>query len=353
MRQIIPTQSAQRCATPGRRKTIAASVMLVALLVSGCNLPGGGPSSADRVALIEDTRDRELRLAAAARNSGQPETALGIYEKLLKAEPENMLIHTGRAEALFELGAQQQSLSAFNHALNLPQPSHKHTAMALTGRGRTLLALGQADYAETDFVAALEFVPGNAVAINGQAVANDMLGRHATAQTLYQQALAHDPGNSRVQSNLGLSYALAARFNDAVAQLAPLATGRETTTRVRHNLALTFGLMGQPQQAEILTRNDLDTSGVASNGKFYNLMQTAVSSTDAGQAYAPQPAAKMQMDASAAQNTLAPPHLDPPAQPAPPAPALALTDPGPLPERVVGAPPIRRLVSASYPRKRC
>ena len=76
MRQIIPTQSAQRCATPGRRKTIAASVMLVALLVSGCNLPGGGPSSADRVALIEDTRDRELRLAAAARNSGQPETAL-------------------------------------------------------------------------------------------------------------------------------------------------------------------------------------------------------------------------------------------------------------------------------------
>lgn len=340
MRQIIATESSKRCGTPRRRMSIAASVALAALLASGCNMPVvGGPSAADRVAQIEETRDRELRLAAAARNSGQPETALGIYEKLLKAEPENMLIHAGRAEALFELGAQQQALSAFNHALNLPQPSHQHTAMALTGRGRTLLALGQADYAETDFIAALEFSPGNAVAINGQAVANDMLGRHETAQSLYQQALAHDPGNTRVQSNLGLSYALAARFNDAVAQLAPIASGRETTTRARHNLALTFGLMGQPQQAEVLTRSDLDSSGVASNGKFYNLMQTAVGNADGSQSSYIQTTPKVRMNDAGVPNALAPPRVEAPVQPAPPAPALALSNPGPLPERIVGAPP--------------
>lgn len=299
-----------------------AAAALTALLVSGCSMaqvPGVGKSPADRVAIAQEVRDRELRLAAAARSSGQPETALGIYEKLLKSEPDNMLIHVGRAEALFELNAHQQSLSAFNKAMTFEAPTHAHTAVALTGRGRTLLALGQAEHAETDFMAALDFAPANPVAINGLAVANDMLGRHGKAQAFYQEALAHDPGNTRVQSNLGLSYALSARFDDAVAQLAPIASGRAKTTRARHNLALTFGLMGRGDQAEVLTRNDLDKAGVAGNGKFYNLMQTAVGSTE-GDAFstsaiaymAAPPAPAGATPASAVQTIPAPSRAAPP-----------------------------------------
>lgn len=302
-----------------------AAAALTALLVSGCNMgqiPGIEKTPTDRVAIADDIRDRELRLAAAARSSGQPETALSIYEKLLKSEPESMLIHVSRAEALFELNANQQSLSGFNKALTLDAPTPAHTAMALTGRGRTLLALGQADHAETDFTAALDFAPGNPVAINGLAVANDMLGRHAQAQAFYQQALAYDPGNTRVQSNLGLSYALSARFDDAVAQLAPIASGRAKTTRARHNLALTFGLMGRADQAEVLTRNDLDRAGVAGNGKFYNLMQSAVGKAESGtfQTIAvPHMAAPPAPLTSAVSAPVSNPTLQVPAEDAPPA----------------------------------
>ncbi len=246
------------------------------LVLAGCQTTGGMLNPAAPAKVSQDERDRELRLAAAARSTGQHEAALGIYRNLLKAEPAAVDIQAALAETYFEQGQHPRALAAYNQALADGAAPPTVLAAAMIGRGRTLLAMSQPAAAEADFLSALAIAPANPVALNGQAVAADMQGRHGEAQRLYREALAVDPGNERVRSNLGLSYALAARFDDAVAELAPLTASANRAPKARHNLALAFGLMGRGEQAKQLTGGDLDQKTTESNDRFYKAIRDAV-----------------------------------------------------------------------------
>lgn len=260
-----------------------AGVAVLATALAGCQTSsitgalglGGGARTAPKPTEPE-VRERELRLASAARGAKQYDVAHGIYTKLLLSEPNAADLLIGLAEMHFEQGAFDRSLAAYDRALAGETPSERVRADALTGRGRARLASNRPADAAADFRASLERRPDNPIAINGLGVSADMEGRHLEAQSYYRQALALDPGNERVRSNLGLSLALAARFDDAVAELAPLAGKSAHTGKARHNLALALGLMGKQDQALRLSSGTLDSAQAADNGRFYAATRKAV-----------------------------------------------------------------------------
>ena len=129
--------------TVSRRALKLAAAATALLALSGCQA-GGSLSQAIGIqpaAMDAETRDRQLRLAAAARATGQAETAAKIYKGLLAANPNASDVQTAYAETLFEARENSRALDAYNKALLDPDAANKTTVQALIGRGRVLLAL--------------------------------------------------------------------------------------------------------------------------------------------------------------------------------------------------------------------
>jgi Flp pilus assembly protein TadD len=93
--------------------------------------------------------------------------------------------------------------------------------------------------------------------LSAQGAIADQTGDHALAQKYYESALKLAPGEPSVLANLGLSYALAKRLDDAERSLREAAGHPRADGRVRQNLALVLGLQGKFEEAESVLRQDL------------------------------------------------------------------------------------------------
>jgi Flp pilus assembly protein TadD len=89
-------------------------------------------------------------------------------------------------------------------------------------------------------------------------VALDMQGRHAEAQANYRKAIQLAPDYLPTRSNFGLSLAITGPPQEAVAQLAPIATARGSDARVRQNLAFAYAMAGDFENSLQISRRDLD-----------------------------------------------------------------------------------------------
>ncbi len=98
-----------------------------------------------------------------------------------------------------------------------------------------------------------------------QGAVADQLGDHAQAERYYRAALKIVPDEPSVQSNLGLSYALANRLGDAERTLRGAAEHPRADKRVRENLALVLGLQGKFDEAEGVYRRDLPPAEASAN----------------------------------------------------------------------------------------
>jgi Flp pilus assembly protein TadD len=58
------------------------------------------------------------------------------------------------------------------------------------------------------------------------------------------------------------------QYDEAIALLTPLARSSEATPRIRENLALVYGLMGDADRAAMMSRADLDDSSIRANLEF-------------------------------------------------------------------------------------
>jgi Flp pilus assembly protein TadD len=98
-----------------------------------------------------------------------------------------------------------------------------------------------------------------------QGTVADQLGDHAQAQLYYRAALKIVPDEPSVQSNLGLSYALASKLGDAERTLREASEHPRADKRVRENLALVLGLQGKFDEAEGVYRRDLSPAEASAN----------------------------------------------------------------------------------------
>jgi Flp pilus assembly protein TadD len=76
------------------------------------------------------------------------------------------------------------------------------------------------------------------------------------------------PRHVAARNNLALSLALTAQYDQAIAIIAPLARSSVATPKVRENMAVIYGLMGDTDRATTLSRIDLDEGATQANLTF-------------------------------------------------------------------------------------
>jgi len=101
--------------------------------------------------------------------------------------------------------------------------------------------------------------------LSAQGTVADQMGEHARAQEFYLAALKVAPGEPAILSNLGLSYALTRRLDEAERVLSEAANHPRADSRVRANLALVLALSGKFQQSEAVARRDLSPTDAEKN----------------------------------------------------------------------------------------
>ena len=104
---------------------------------------------------------------------------------------------------------------------------------------------------------------------NGKAIALDHSGDHAGAQELYRKALALSPDSLLTQNNLAMSMILNGQIDDAIALLETLNKRKDANATVRQNLALAYGLKGNPARARELNLQDVSPEQAEQNLQFY------------------------------------------------------------------------------------
>lgn len=248
-----------------------ARVFFVVLGITGFS--GCATQTAEEVPEL-DAQSRlqtKTRVADSARASGDYQTAIRLYQGLVKEYPEELSLHTALANTLVDAQAYDDSLTVFNAALKLA--NGEEAVPVLNGAGRAYLSLNQPDQALRYFNQALTKVPNDIVARNGKAVVLDQLGRHGEAQGFYRSLIDDGNGNPAVRNNLALSLILTGDYEEAITLLTNLSRSPYSTDKVRQNLALALGLSGDTESARKVAGVDLDYKAVENNIRFYELLR--------------------------------------------------------------------------------
>jgi len=141
--------------------------------------------------------------------------------------------------------------------------------VARRGLATALIGMGQATLAEEQIALVLRADSSDYRALNVLGVALDMQGRHAEAQANYRKAMQLAPDYLPTRSNFGLSLAITGPPQEAVAQLAPIATARGSDARIRQNLAFAYAMAGDFENSLQVSRRDVDEQSAQRQLYYY------------------------------------------------------------------------------------
>jgi Flp pilus assembly protein TadD len=217
----------------------------LALLLAACDPPG---------VTHGDDFQTSLREADAARAAGNIDTAIPLYQRALQADPQASEAKIGLGQSLLAVGAAEEAAAQFRDVL----ARHGDNNAARRGLASALITMGQPSLAEQQINEALRANANDYRALNLLGVLLDMQGRHAEAQANYRRGLDLMPDDPGLRSNYGLSLAITGQAQAAIAQLAPIASSRHATSRMRQNLAFAYAMAGDLGNALQLCRHDMD-----------------------------------------------------------------------------------------------
>jgi Flp pilus assembly protein TadD len=241
--------------------TTAAAVALLA--ITGCNRTG---SPIDETVDGRDSMEL-LRAGASTHASGDPVSAISLYQQALVTSPFDPLLLLALAEALADSGDHEGAIVAYEKAIN----AGADDSDKLRGIGNSLTTINRPELALPKLQRSVMAAP-NPAGYNSLGVAYDALGRAEDAQEAYQEGLSMDPGHIGLANNLALSLALSGFTGDAIEILEELVMEPGSTSTQRQNLALSFGLAGDYERASEIGREDLDELAVVRNISYYRIL---------------------------------------------------------------------------------
>ena len=182
-----------------------------------------------------------------------------IWGPRFEAEPGNSKAAMHYARALRALDQKPQAVAVLQQAA-IRNPKDLEL---LASYGKALSEVGR--YKEAAEVLGRAHTPERPDwrVLSAQGAVADQTGDHALAQDYYMSALKLAPNEPTVLSNLGLSYALAKRLDDAERTLLDAAAQPKADPRGRQNLALVLSLRGKFTEAEAALRKDMSAEEAA------------------------------------------------------------------------------------------
>ena len=240
-------------------RTLIISLALIGL--AGCAVDpisgqtSGGPDSGPVFADGMEAPQNAAMIVGVARSTaarGDLPTALALYRRAFSVDSANFNAASGMADSLSRLGAHDEASNAWRVALKL-KPNN---TTALRGMGNTMVASGRPALALAHYERALSIKPEPRL-YNGCGVALDMLEKYNAAQAYYRVGLKDDPENMALHNNLGLSFLLSGKIEQAVSELKQAASAPKASTQYRMNLALALVQAGDSTSALSIARQDL------------------------------------------------------------------------------------------------
>ena len=249
---------------------LAASVLLAGCLNLTSHEAGPRALATDQAGEANSASDLVAR-ARAARSNGELETAVRLFRSALSSGGANSALRIELGETLTDAGDFDQAYEAINASLQEDDVAVREAGYV--AMGRLFFRLRRPSESAAFFDKALDINARNIRALIGRGVALDLTGRFDQAQASYLAALEISPGDPRAQNNLALSHAFAGNFARAVEIMYPMATAPNASKRLRQNLALIYGLMGNGELAASISRRDLDEETVQNNLRFYEVLR--------------------------------------------------------------------------------
>lgn len=258
-----------RLMRPGLATVLKTALLLTATLLALAGCAGGGSGAGAGYANGElsggGAASPALRLARAARQAGDLGSAIKLYQSIVASPSVSPAIMVEYGDTLLEDGLLGDAIDAYRR---VPAGSPAKVE-ALLGLTRAYVSLREPAKALRYAEEARRLAPRNERVLVDSGVVLDILGRHAEAQAAYRAALAIAPQDVGARNDLALSLAATGDYDAAVALMLPLVRSSAVTPRIRENLALIYGLMGDTSRSTELSRADLNPSEIRSNLMFY------------------------------------------------------------------------------------
>ena len=281
MRRLSPA-SAGKSACHSLRVPLAAVVALGLAACAGTaprQTEFHGSPVAAALTAIDDGAGLDLRLARATRNAGDLASAANLYREAMTRNPGNPQIAIELGDVLIDSGQPEQAIDLFG-TISGDKARPDIDIHAERGIGRAYLVMQNAQAALDHFVVARGKAPQDPRTLVDCGVALDLLRRHAEAQESYRAALrvaAHDTG---ARNDLALSLALTQHYDAALEVIVPVARSASATPQIRQNLALIYGLKGDGNAADALSRVDLDAAATNSNVKLFAALRAGLADSE-------------------------------------------------------------------------
>jgi Flp pilus assembly protein TadD len=248
---------------PNLRKRFAGALAILAcILISAC-ATSQNPRASGAISF-----DSFMRLGDDTRKAGDLVSAASFYERAHEMEPTRTEPLLRLGQVYTQAGLPKDAANAYESALKI---NDKDPA-ALRGLANLQLQSGDPAGAATNLRLALAQQP-DWRSQNSLGVAEDMLGDRAAAQAAYRAGLGLSPGNLQLMNNLGLSLVLSGDFSQGLPILEQTAKDPSATPRMRLNLALAYGLAGEPDKAAQISKADLDAAKVQQNLGYYEFLR--------------------------------------------------------------------------------
>ena len=245
-----------------RSRFVGTLAILACLLTSAC-ANTQGPKASGAISY-----DAFMRLGDDTRKQGDLVSAAQFYARAHELEPTRIEPLMDLAQVYSQAGEIKDAAGAYEEALKIDD----RNADALRGLANLQLQTGDAAGAATNLRLALAQQPDWRTQ-NSLGVANDMLGDRVGAQAAYRAGLTLSPGNLQLMDNLGLSLVLSGDFAQGLPILEQAAKDPAATPRMRLNLALAYGLAGEPDKAAQVAKADLDAAKVEQNLGYYEFLR--------------------------------------------------------------------------------
>ncbi|MBN1669547.1 MAG: tetratricopeptide repeat protein [Kiritimatiellae bacterium] len=191
-------------------------------------------------------RRRELAALRPYAGGAAVRHAIEAYDTALRYDPDDWVLHSGRAQLLQDFGAFDQAAASWMLAA-ARMPTNLD---ALNGLGLALARQGRLDEAELHYSRALRIHPYYTKAYNNLGLAMLARGRPETAVLHFSNALRIDARMAEAHYNLGLALGTMKRTADALAHFSEALAAEPERPDVHFNIGV--ALMGLGETANAL-----------------------------------------------------------------------------------------------------
>lgn len=192
-----------------------------------------------------DAEDENEEKLEAKINTKNYEKAIEIYDRILKAEPKDVITLKNKADLLFQLNRYREAIVSYDKILQI-NPNDVH---ALANKGAALSNLGRVEETLELFDKALQIDPKSVLVLNNKGLALGNMGKREESLIWFDKALQINPKFVLALTNKGTALLELGKRQEALDYHTKAHDIDPTNFLVLTNIGYTYEMLNQHEEA--------------------------------------------------------------------------------------------------------